>query len=140
MGTPRCSGRIPPNEDPSICIPPERYFQHGPGSVWQKYNDDQKALREAAQAAQAKAKEMIDEAQRKQSEATTALMTDIKNQLRYSVDTIRTQAFDPDTGAALCRGVLRGETQKYGSYSSEIEYKVEVTSDQKLYVTILRAN
>jgi hypothetical protein len=67
----------------------------------------------------------------------------VQGNFHYSLDEIRTVAKNHDTGAVSCVGRLVGELSgtkngiKTTSWSTPISYTVELTSDSKIYVTVL---
>jgi hypothetical protein len=73
----------------------------------------------------------------------------IKDNIRYSLDTIRTIAKDHDTSAVSCVARLHtvlslnerlSQTIHTSTWSTEIPYSVETTTDRKLYVTLNDGN
>jgi len=69
-------------------------------------------------------------------QAIKQMMTDIKKEMKYTLETIRMTAKDQTTGAVSCAADLRGDMGKYGAAKRPITYKVAKTSDGKLYVTL----
>jgi hypothetical protein len=66
----------------------------------------------------------------------SAIGADVQKEMKYTLDVIRTTAKDQGTGALTCAATLNGEAGKYGAAKLPITYKVEKTSDGKLYVTV----
>ncbi len=56
----------------------------------------------------------------------------------YSLANIRTSEKDPNTAAVRCVADLQVRLPKnWGTSSSEVQFKEELTTDNKLYVTVL---
>jgi len=55
----------------------------------------------------------------------------------YSVDTIRVTAKNDETGAIVCAARLSVDIPSIGGAEQQVAYKVERTTDGKLYVTML---
>lgn len=87
------------------------------------------ALREAQQ--------RYSEASKANEDASVSQMREFVNSLNYSVDTIRLLDRDQTSGAISCAAKLRLTTQA-GSWSSDVTYSVQRTTDGKIYVEIHR--
>jgi hypothetical protein len=54
----------------------------------------------------------------------------------YTLDLIRTEEINPQTKAVMCKADLKASIKRWGEANTEIAYKLEKTSDNKLYGTI----
>jgi hypothetical protein len=64
-----------------------------------------------------------------------AVLADVRKEMQYTLDAIR--ATDKNlSGALTCAATLKGDGGKYGAWTLPITYKVQETSDRKLYVGV----
>jgi hypothetical protein len=67
--------------------------------------------------------------------AFASVVTDVRKEVKYTLDTIRTTDKNL-SGALTCAATLKGDGGKYGDWTKPITYKVEETSDGRLYVGV----
>jgi hypothetical protein len=65
-----------------------------------------------------------------------AVYADVQKEMKYTLDAIRTTDKNPAGGAVTCAATLKGEAGRFGSWTLPITYKVEETSDRRLYVAV----
>jgi hypothetical protein len=64
-----------------------------------------------------------------------AVVADVNKEIRYTLDAIRTSDKNL-SGALTCAATLKGGGGKYGDWTLPVTYKVEETSDSRLYVAV----
>jgi hypothetical protein len=101
-----------------------------------KAREDARAARASLRAAYGPADDAARAAARAAENANhDAVLADVKKEMQYTLDAIRTTDKNL-SGALTCAATLKGGGGKYGDWTLPITYKVEETSDGRLYVAV----